>query len=61
MPKLRGIETTGDDRSKCHDPILQEISTTAPGLRADFEMACQSPDGTFTWHSREYLRMGEST
>jgi hypothetical protein len=57
MPKLRGVETTGADRKKCLDPILRILSAEAPGLEADFKMACESPDGTFTWYSKEYLKV----
>ena len=58
MPKLRGIETEGDLRKKCIDPIKEELfgkNGLAKGLEKDFNNALDNPYETFLWCSAEYL------
>lgn len=58
MPKLRGIETEGDLKKKCIDPIKEELfgkTGLAKGLEKDFNNALNNPYETFLWCSAEYL------
>jgi len=55
MPKLRGIETTGDQRSHCLDPIKNILAKESLGLEDDFNLACESAFGVFSWASAKYL------
>jgi hypothetical protein len=57
MPKLRGIETSGDAQRKCLDPIRRELDAPELGLRLaeDFEIACKVGYGAFVWNSARYL------
>lgn len=58
MPKLRGIETDGNLRKKCIDPIKEELfgkNGLAKGLEKDFNNALDNPYETFLWCSAEYL------
>ncbi len=58
MPKLRGIETDGDLRKKCIEPIREELfgkGGLARGLEKDFNNALDNPYQTFLWCSAEYL------
>lgn len=62
MPKLRGIETDGDLRKKCIDPIKEELfgkTGLAKGLEKDFNNALDNPYETFLWCSAEYLDIEE--
>lgn len=62
MPKLRGIETEGDLRKKCIDPIKEELfgkDGLAKGLEKDFNNALDNPYETFLWCSAEYLEIEE--
>lgn len=62
MPKLRGIETNGDLRKKCIDPIKEELfgkTGLAKGLEKDFNNALDNPYETFLWCSAEYLDIEE--
>lgn len=61
MPKLRGIETSGDDRRNCLDPIKQLLKNNDLGLSLseDFEIACRVGHGAFIWNSARYLEMNE--
>ena len=57
MPKLRGIETSGESRRKCLDPINEELLSDPDlglNLTADFELAC-SVGYAFAWRSAKYL------
>ena len=56
MPKLRGIETSGESERKCLDPILEVLEESDLGLNltADFELAC-SVGYAFAWRSAKYL------
>ena len=57
MPKLRGIETSGESKRKCLDPINEELlsdSDLGLNLAADFELAC-SVGYAFAWRSAKYL------
>ena len=60
MPKLRGIETSGESMSKCLDPILEVISGSDLGLQLteDFELAC-SVGYAFVWRSAKYLEANQ--
>lgn len=53
MPKLRGIETTGDSKRNCLDVIRKEIEGL--GLSEDFHTACRVGHGAFVWSSARYL------
>jgi hypothetical protein len=57
MPKLRGIETTGDARRNCLDPIRKQLdgAEMGLGLSDDFEIACRVGHGAFVWNSARYL------
>lgn len=57
MPKLRGIETDGDSRHKCLNQIKKRLTEVLPGssILEDFDIACQSAYGIFTWKSAKYL------
>jgi hypothetical protein len=61
MPKLRGIETTGDAQRKCLDPIRKQLDDQNLGLRLaeDFEIACHVGYGAFVWNSARYLEADE--
>ena len=62
MPKLRGIETEGELRKKCIDPIKEELfgkTGLAKGLEKDFNNALDNPYETFLWCSAEYLDIEE--
>ena len=55
IPKLRGLETSGDIRTKCLDKIKGIIEQKANGILEDFEMALNNPYGVFVWTSSTYL------
>lgn len=57
MPKLRGIETRGNGKTKCLDPIkaLLEDPKCRFNLSEDFEQACTLGYGQFIWCSANYL------
>jgi hypothetical protein len=61
MPKLRGIETTGNSKRNCLDPIRTQLDNASMGIRLseDFEIACRVGHGTFVWNSARYLEEGE--
>ena len=60
MPKLRGVETSGNPRSQCLDPILEVVSDSDLGLQLaeDFELAC-SVGYAFVWRSAKYLEANQ--
>lgn len=55
MPKLRGIETRGNARTRCLDTIAQMLSDGDYGIVKDFHLACETGYGQFTWNSANYL------
>ncbi|SDX01660.1 hypothetical protein [Thiocapsa roseopersicina] len=57
MSKLRGIETSGDAKRNCLDPIRQQIENPDLGLSLaeDFDIACRVGAGAFVWSSARYL------
>jgi len=61
MPKLRGIETSGDAKRNCLDPIrkLLENNDLVLGLSEDFDIACRVGHGAFIWNSARYLENAE--
>lgn len=61
MPKLRGIETDGETRTKCIDRIKEALfgERLAPELEADFENAINTAYETFLWNSAKYLEAEE--
>jgi hypothetical protein len=60
MPKLRGIETTGDQRKKCLDPINELLKKDGYiELVEDFANAMKFGNGQFIWNSSNYLNKGE--
>lgn len=61
MPKLRGIETTGDSKRNCLDPIRKQLDGADLGLQLaeDFDIACRVGHGAFVWNSARYLENAE--
>lgn len=61
MPKLRGIETSGDSKRNCLDPIRKflENNDLGLGLSEDFDIACRVGYGAFIWNSARYLERNE--
>lgn len=61
MPKLRGIETTGDSKRNCLDPIRKQLDGADLGLQLseDFDIACRVGHGAFIWNSARYLENAE--
>lgn len=61
MPKLRGIETSGDSKRNCLDPICSIVSNSKLGLNLadDFNIACKVGHGAFVWNSAKYLEQDE--
>lgn len=59
MPKLRGIETAGDSRRGCLDPIREVLQQRHPALLEDFDNACRVGYGAFVWNSARYLEGDE--
>lgn len=57
MSKLRGIETSGDAKRNCLDPIRQQLENPelGLGLAEDFDIACRVGAGAFVWSSARYL------
>ncbi len=59
MPKLRGIDTRGDSKKECLDPIKLLLSSGVNGksfdLEEDFNLACKLGYGQFMWQSANYL------
>jgi hypothetical protein len=57
MPKLRGIETSGEAKRRCLDPIRKQLddSRLGHGLVEDFDIACRVGYGAFIWNSARYL------
>lgn len=57
MPKLRGIETSGDSKRNCLDPIRAQLedANLGLGLSEDFDIACRVGYGAFVWNSARYL------
>lgn len=59
MPKLRGIETSGESEKKCLIPIKNLLlrGVDMPfDLTEDFELACRLGYGQFVWQTANYLR-----
>jgi hypothetical protein len=61
MPKLRGIETSGDSKRNCLDPIRTQLedANLGLGLSEDFDIACRVGYGAFVWNSARYLESSE--
>jgi len=61
MPKLRGIDTEGDARHNCLDPIRRLLDDPKFDLHLgeDFEGACHYGYGQFIWNSALYISQGE--
>ena len=61
MPKLRGIETAGDSKRNCLDPIRKQLENAelGLGLAEDFDIACRVGHGAFVWNSARYLENAE--
>lgn len=55
MPKLRGIETDGNMGKHCLQPIKSVLIEQSLDLERDFDIACKSGHGVFTWSSARYL------
>ncbi|QDG52059.1 hypothetical protein FIV42_15305 [Persicimonas caeni] len=60
MPRLRGIETRGQSKTKCLEPIREVLTDPELSLHLenDFDIACSSGYGTFVWNSAKYLEEG---
>ena len=60
MPKLRGIDTRGDSKTKCLDKIRGLIVNGINGdefnLVEDFDLSCELGYGQFIWQSANYLK-----
>lgn len=60
MPKLRGIDTRGDSKTKCLDKIGAQLNMGIDGesfnLMEDFNLACELGYGQFMWQSANYLK-----
>lgn len=60
MPKLRGIDTTGESEKKCLIPIknllLKGVNDNPFNLGDDFDLACRLGYGQFVWQSANYLK-----
>lgn len=61
IPKLRGLETSGDVKEKCLDTIKNILTQHADGLIPDFELALDNPYGVFAWRSSKYLNINEGS
>ena len=63
MPKLRGIDTTGESQKKCLAPIknllLKGVNDIPFNLGEDFDLACKLDYGQFVWQSANYLKEEE--
>ena len=61
MSKLRGIETSGDAKRNCLDPIRKRLEAADLGLSLaeDFDIACRVGYGAFVWNSARYLESAE--
>ena len=64
MPKLRGIDTRGDSRTKCLDRIRTLLVSTGVNgntfnLESDFDLAIELGYGQFMWQSANYLNQQE--
>jgi len=61
MPKLRGIETSGDSKRNCLEPIRKflENNDLGLGLSEDFDIAFRVGHGAFIWNSARYLEKAE--
>jgi hypothetical protein len=55
MPKLRGIETRGEARTKCLDGIRGVVDEHLSGLAEDFAAALDNSADSFMWRSAAYL------
>ena len=58
MPKLRGIDKTGDIEAQCIERIRNVLfgdNGIANGLLSDFESAVNNINNTFIWKSAAYL------
>jgi hypothetical protein len=57
MPKLRGIETRGQAKADCLEPIADILERQKLGLNLseDFHLARSIGHGTFVWNSAKYL------
>ena len=60
MPKLRGIDTRGDSKTKCLDKIrgliVSGINDEGFNLVEDFDLSCELGYGQFIWQSANYLK-----
>jgi hypothetical protein len=66
MPKLRGIDTEGDSKTKCLDEIKKMITLGFNGIEKfnlsdDFDQACSLGYGQFIWQSANYLNSTKSS
>lgn len=63
MPKLRGIETSGESKTRCLDSIKAILSEGVFGkplaIVEDFNLACNNPFGQFIWNSANYINVSE--
>jgi 5-methylcytosine-specific restriction endonuclease McrBC GTP-binding regulatory subunit McrB len=55
MPKLRGIETSGEQKRTCLEPINELIKDDYKDLAEDFANAMKFGNGQFLWNSSNYL------
>lgn len=55
ITKLRGIETDGELKEQCLEPIKESLERVTISLSKDFNNALKSITGTFVWDSADYL------
>ncbi|WP_218948420.1 hypothetical protein [Acinetobacter sp. YH16058] len=60
MPKLRGIETRGDAKQHCLEPIRNILDTEKLDILDDFNKAMRIGHGQFNWASADYLNNEQS-
>ena len=56
IPKLKGLETSGDYAEKCMSKIQGIIHNNIPDLSDDFDLACDMPSKLFQWSSAKFLK-----
>ncbi len=59
MPKLRGIETKGEQYDKCLAQIRAQLVNDDYSIVEDFDLACEMGYGQFIWNSANYLKEEE--
>ena len=58
MPKLRGVETRGDNE-KYLDEIAKTLTVHANELSSDFDSARKLPTELFQWYTSDFMNVKE--